>query len=105
MSGKPLFDVGERTDRSLLRPGEDTMTFLNRVDDVYFGRVHDLLDSWYAEWPDERSARLRGDIRLGQQPQADGAFWDSICTARFVSTGARSWSNLERRPRRDPTSD
>jgi hypothetical protein len=71
-----LFDTLVRTDRSGSRHAESRFAFLNRVQSQFFGKVRDLLEEWFHEWPQERRAQLRGRFRSDDERQMLGAFWE-----------------------------
>ena len=87
MSRAPLFDHRPREDASLSRFDETLYAFLDRVDDVYFGRVRDLLTEWFAELEDDETAeRMRRDFASQREEQVEGAFWELYLHAALVRT-------------------
>lgn len=82
-----LFDDRPRVDASLSQFDETLYAFLDRVDDVFFGRVRGLLNSWFAELNDDETAeRLRRDFASGREEQVQGAFWELYLYAALTRT-------------------
>ena len=56
---------------------ESRYEFLDRVDSQFFGNVRELLESWYASYPDDD-----GHLRAGFQSKDDrshtAAFWGAL---------------------------
>jgi len=76
-----IFDIRKRTDPSpARRSGEGTYAFLNRVDDPAFAALRDLIEQWFAAYPDvgDENARrdLRGRLRSGSDEKFAAAFWE-----------------------------
>lgn len=71
-----VFDDSTRTDDAPQRAHEDTFAFLNRVDDVYFARVRDIIEEWFAYVPPAEQAGLRGRLRANAEAQSASAFWE-----------------------------
>lgn len=88
MNGRaPLFDARTRDDAAYVRFDETTVRFLDRVDDVFFARVRDLLNQWFAELGDDETAgRLRRDFASERDEQVDGAFWELYLHAALIRT-------------------
>jgi hypothetical protein len=83
----PLFDARARDDAAYVRFDETTYRFLDRVDDVFFARVRDLLNQWFAESADDETAeRLRRDFASERDEQVDGAFWELYLHAALIRT-------------------
>lgn len=91
-----LFDDGLRLDDSVRRSDEDTFAFLNRVDDVYFGRVRDLVETWFAAVPSSDQPSLRGRLRSNSEANSDPAFWE-LCLRELLR---RSGYTLTHEPKR-----
>lgn len=71
-----LFDEVPRSDDSPIQPDEDTFAFLNRVDDIYFGRVRDLVEEWFSVVPAADQPTLRGRLRSRSEANSAPAFWE-----------------------------
>lgn len=71
-----VFDDIVRRDDSIRAPGEDTFAFLNRVDDVFFDRVRELVEQWFAHVPGEEQKALRARLRSGREGESAAAFWE-----------------------------
>src|SRR5947208_6856137 len=71
-----LFDDIARSDPSPSSYGEDTFSFYNRVDGVIWQRIRDALEAWFAEYPADHAAKLRGDFRSNRQGSHAGALWE-----------------------------
>ena len=83
---KPLFDVFERTDTSPALHSEDSFHFLNRAAGVFWERIREKLDSWYAAFPD-----LDGDLRrrfhLADPRQHYAVWWELYLHALLSELG------------------
>jgi hypothetical protein len=83
----PLFNARTRDDAAYARFDETTYHFLDRVDDVFFARVRDLLNEWFAELGDDETAeRLRRDFASERDEQVDGGFWELYLHAALTRT-------------------
>jgi hypothetical protein len=83
----PLFDARARDDNGYIRFDETTYGFLDRVDDVFFARIRDLLNQWFTELDDDETAeRLRRDFTSERDEQVDGAFWELYLHAALIRT-------------------
>ena len=71
-----MFDQVPRDDDGIRRSDEDTFAFLNRVDDVFFGRVRDLVEQWFAPAPSDEQKALRARLRSGREGESAAAFWE-----------------------------
>ncbi len=71
-----LFDQFERTDTSPSRYTEDTFAFYNRVAGPVWERIRRKLEAWYAEYPEEHAADLRGRFRSNREGAHASAFWE-----------------------------
>ncbi len=71
-----LFDDVPRTDASPSRHAEDSFAFMNRVDQEFWARVRALIESWFAEYPPEYRAELRGAFRSDKPQQHFAAWWE-----------------------------
>jgi len=72
----PLFDDLDRTDPSPAGYEEHSFSFMNRVNQPFWDRVRDELDRWFAGYPSEHAADLRGRFRDGSPAQHFGAWWE-----------------------------
>lgn len=87
MSGvTKLFDDVERTNDSHARRNEDCFTFLNRAVGIVWQRERELLEAWYADFPDA-SGDLRARFRSKDPHQHYAAWWELYVHALFVSLG------------------
>jgi hypothetical protein len=87
MTRTPLFDDRPHDDAALSRFDETLYAFLDRVDDVYFGRVRDLLNDWFTELGDDATAeRMRRDFASRREEQVEGAFWELYLHAALTRT-------------------
>lgn len=84
---KPLFATKRRTDSSYARHNEDWFAFLDRVDDVCFGRVRDLLNEWFAGTPADKVERLRSRFTSRTPEQVESAFWELTLHAALCKRG------------------
>lgn len=71
-----VFDEFLRNDDGIRVSDEDTFAFLNRVDDVFFGRVRDLVEQWFAFVPAAEQKGLRARLRSGREGESAAAFWE-----------------------------
>lgn len=82
----PLFDSRPRDDNSYSRHDETWFDFLDRVDDVVFGRIRVALNEWFAELPWDKAQRLRAEFRSGRDVQVEAAFLEMFLHAAFQRT-------------------
>lgn len=82
-----LFDDFPRTDPSPAGPGEDSFTFLNRVDRPYWARVRRLLETWFAEYPRADQEDLRNRFRKRAADQHFAAWWELYLFATLKRLG------------------
>lgn len=71
-----LFDDLVRTDPAPASDGEDSFTFLNRVDQPFWCRVRDQLEEWFGEYPMDAAADLAGRFRDFDSRQHFAAWWE-----------------------------
>jgi hypothetical protein len=71
-----LFDDLVRTDPSPAGDGEDSFTFMNRVDQQFWSRVRDQLEEWFADYPLDAAADLVGRFRDSDPRQHHAAWWE-----------------------------
>lgn len=71
-----LFDSRPRTNPAPATFGEDSFTFLNRVDQPFWARIRDELEGWFADYPRMHAADLRGRFRDAVPAQHYGAWWE-----------------------------
>lgn len=84
-----LFDVVTRTDASPSAYGEDSFSFMNRVDGPFWTRVRLVLDEWFANYPEEHAADLRARLRSSDPRQHYAAWWELYLHELFLKIG---WS-------------
>lgn len=83
-----LFDPGPRTDTGVARYSEDHFTFLNRAASPYWADVRRVLESWFAKYPEEAKASLRGRFRSGSSGFRS-AYWEMLLHEAFGNIGCR----------------
>src|SRR6202012_3159178 len=71
-----LFSETERTDPSPGRHGEDSFSFLDRVDQKFWARVRQELERWFAEYPAHDAKDLRGRFRDKDPARHYAAWWE-----------------------------
>jgi hypothetical protein len=71
-----IFDDVERSDSSPAYDTEDSFHFLNRVSRPEWGRVRELVEEWFAEYPESSQADLRSRFRDNDIGQHYGAWWE-----------------------------
>jgi hypothetical protein len=71
-----LFDDFVRIDSSPGRHGEDTYSFLNRVDGRAWGELRRILDGWLANCPVDQQQRLLPRFKARVGTQFLDAFWE-----------------------------
>jgi hypothetical protein len=71
-----LFSDMKRTDPSPGRYGEDSFSFLDRVDQIFWARVREELERWFAEFPTEHAKDLRGRFRDKDPARHFAAWWE-----------------------------
>ena len=76
----PLFDDRPRHDSAFATYGEDSFSFLNRVDGPMWARVRDVLEDWFADYSrlarPEKAADLRARFRNADPRQHFPAWWE-----------------------------
>lgn len=78
-----LFDDITRTDRTPRGDLEGQFSFLNRVDQPFWARVRELLESWFARYPAEHSIGIRERFRSDATGQHLAAWWELYLFALF----------------------
>ncbi len=58
-----LFKEYERTDHNFKYPLENDFTFYDRVNNLNFGKIRELLNSWFSKYPIENKNKLYADFR------------------------------------------
>jgi hypothetical protein len=71
-----LFEDKTRTDNRRRQAGENWFRFLDRVDDVYFGRVRSLAEEWFAHLPVDHAGTFRRQFMTSDAAAADAAFFE-----------------------------
>ena len=71
-----LFDDVARENGNPASHGEDSYSFLNRVASPSWAKVRAVLDEWFANYPDEAKADLRGRFQSRRAAQHWGAWWE-----------------------------
>lgn len=82
-----LFDDVYRVDGSPARHAEDSFSFLNRADGVVWGRIRDVLDAWFAAYPAQHAADLRGRFRSNLAGKHWSAWWELYLHRLFTRLG------------------
>lgn len=87
--GSPLtlFDEQDRSDSAPRREGEDSYSFLNRVDTVYWAQVRNLLEDFFARYPAEHAGSLRDDFRSRLPGRHYAAWWELYLHELFLRLG------------------
>lgn len=96
-----IFDDIVRADDAPQRADEDTFAFLNRVDDVYFARVRDTIEEWFAHVPADEQASLRGRLRANAEAQSAPAFWE-LCLRELLRRTGFAVTHEPKRAHRRP---
>ncbi len=81
-----VFDEVARWDATPARKNEGRFDFLNRSASPYFGRVRDLIEDWFANFPPAHQAALRGDLRASDD-QSASAFWELYLHESYRRSG------------------
>lgn len=71
-----LFSTIDRTDPSPGRYGEDSFSFLDRVDQKFWQRIRTELERWFAEYPADEAVDLRARFRDKDPAQHFAAWWE-----------------------------
>lgn len=71
-----LFSQTKRTDPSHGRYGEDSFSFLDRVDQKFWARVRAEMERWFAEYPSDDAKDLRGRFRDKNPGRHFAAWWE-----------------------------
>lgn len=82
-----LFDSGVRVDPSPAEHGEDSFSFMNRVDQPFWERIREELERWFVAYPSEHAADLRGRFRDPSPGQHLGAWWELYLHRLFSRLG------------------
>ncbi len=56
-----LFDTGGRVDPQSAEHGEDSFSFMNRVDQPFWSRIREELERWFSAYPREHAAAAPTD--------------------------------------------
>lgn len=72
----PLFSEIKRTDPSRASPGEDSFSFLDRVDQKYWDRIRTELERWFADYPADETRDLRARFRKKDPTLHFAAWWE-----------------------------
>lgn len=81
-----LFDDIQRSDATPASSREDSFGFLNRVASPWWGRQRELLEAWYADFPDG-DGDLRSRFRSSDPAQHFGAWWELYVHALLSALG------------------
>jgi hypothetical protein len=84
-----LFSQIERTDPSPGRYGEDSFSFLDRVDQKFWQRIRLELEQWFAEYPADEAVDLRARFRDKDPAQHFAAWWELYLYRLFNQLGFR----------------
>ena len=71
-----LFSTFERSDPQPARYGEDSFSFLDRVDQKYWQRIRTELERWFAEYSADEAVDLRSRFRDKDPAQHFAAWWE-----------------------------
>jgi hypothetical protein len=82
-----LFDNYERTDNSPSPESEDPFTFLNRSARPDVQNIRTELERWFAAYPAEHQADLRGQFRSTRAHQHEAAWWELYLHRLFTLLG------------------
>lgn len=82
-----LFRDIERTDSSPARYGEDSFSFLDRVDQKFWQRVRTELERWFAAYPADEASDLRARFRDKHPAQHFAAWWELYLHRLFCQLG------------------
>jgi hypothetical protein len=89
MVGVTLFSPITRTDPSPSRYGEDSFSFLDRVDQKFWERIRVELERWFAEYPADEAADLKARFRDKDPAQHFAAWWELYLHRLFNELGFR----------------
>lgn len=81
-----LFRRGPRTDPAPSQYTESRFAFLDRVDSRFFGDVRELLESWYAAYPDDDEHLHRGFCNDDDRSHS-AAFWELYLYTAYRACG------------------
>jgi hypothetical protein len=71
-----LFPERPRSDARRRQPRENSFRFLDRVDDVYFGRVRRLLNDWFTHLPAEQQRQFKARYASAGTHPVDPVFFE-----------------------------
>lgn len=82
-----LFNKIEHVDPAPSRYGEDSFSFLDRVDQKFWQRIRVELEQWFAEYPADEAADLRARFRDKDPAQHFAAWWELYLHRLFNQLG------------------
>ncbi len=82
-----LFDEIDRGDASPRRYDEDSFSFYNRAAGAHWQRIRDVLEDWFAAYPDAHKADIRGHFRSKIAGQHAAATWELYLHRLFSRMG------------------
>lgn len=71
-----IFDKSERTDKRSRRFNESSFDYYNISARPGFVAIRELIERWYAEFPDAGKADIRGRLRSGKETDFRSAFFE-----------------------------
>ena len=82
-----VFDDLDRTDSSVAKHGESTSQFLNRIAGLYWGRIRDLIEVWFARLCPESQGDVAARLRSPDNREFRAAFWELYCNETLLRLG------------------
>jgi hypothetical protein len=82
-----IFDKRQRDDAYPAREGEDSFSFLNRVDTPFWAQVRELLEDFFSRYPSEHAESLRRDFRSRLPGRHFAAWWELYLHELFGRLG------------------
>lgn len=82
-----LFEEFDRTDPSPAEAGEDSFSFMNRVDQPFWQRIREELNRWFSNYPPEGADDLHSRFQERAADQHYAAWWELYLHKLFRQLG------------------
>ncbi|MCX5748064.1 MAG: hypothetical protein NT062_36860 [Proteobacteria bacterium] len=82
-----LFEDKLRAEIDSARHAESTIAYLDRSGRRVMGALRELLETWFARYPNAHRANLRGRLFSGRESEQQSAWWELYLHESFVRAG------------------
>jgi hypothetical protein len=82
-----VFDSLSRSEVGRKLRSESVFQYLNRSAEIAAGRVRDLIEVWYAVFPEDGKADIRGRFRSGEAGAFESAFHELCLHSALLKLG------------------